>query len=129
MVDKNRWNHHMEICQEALKYLDEHDKICLVCDEDKFDTITEVFKHIKIEHLDIIFLMEKRSENTHAQAQPFVIKTEVEDPKAPLGSEDKTMDNIEESMESQDPAYSEKAQDHNQTPTNEPGVMNDQVTS
>ena len=59
MVDKNSWNKHMWLCREAFKYMDI--QTCLIC-EIEFDTITEVAKHIKKEHLDIIIVMEKISE-------------------------------------------------------------------
>ena len=59
MVDKNSWNEHMSLCQEASKYMDV--QTCLIC-ETEFDSVTEVAKHIKKEHLDIIIVMEKISE-------------------------------------------------------------------
>ena len=59
MVDKNSWNEHMSLCQEAVKYMDV--QTCLIC-ETEFDSVTEVAKHIKKEHLDIIIVMEKISE-------------------------------------------------------------------
>ena len=59
MVNKNSWNKHMSLCQEALKYMDV--QTCLIC-EIEFDSVTEVAKHIKKEHLDIIIVMEKISE-------------------------------------------------------------------
>ena len=57
MVGKNSWNEHS--CQEASKYIDE--QICMIC-EIEFQSTTEVAKHIKKEHLDIIVVMESISE-------------------------------------------------------------------
>ena len=48
-----------KLSQEASKYM--NGQTCLIC-EIEFDSITEVAKHIKKEHLDIIIVMEKISE-------------------------------------------------------------------
>ena len=59
MVHTFNLNKHTELCQEAFKYMD--GQTCLIC-EIEFNTITDVAKHIKKEHLDIIIVMEKLSE-------------------------------------------------------------------
>ena len=74
MVDNDKLKRHIEICQEALKYLDE--QTCLICDAD-FNAISEVFKHIKQEHLDIIFIMENPSEG--ANIKLLDVKKEVKE--------------------------------------------------
>ena len=59
MVHNFDWNKHTELCQEAFKYMD--GQTCLIC-EIEFDSVTEVAKHIKKDHLDIIVVMEKISD-------------------------------------------------------------------
>ena len=70
MLDKNNWNKHTELCQEASKYM--NGQTCLIC-EIEFDSITEVAKHIKKEHLDIIFVLEKQSEVPQTNVKEEVI--------------------------------------------------------
>ena len=70
MLDKSNWNKHTELCQEASKYI--NGQTCLIC-EIEFDSITEVAKHIKKEHLDIIFVFERQSEVPQTNVKEEVI--------------------------------------------------------
>ena len=70
MLDKSNWNKHTELCQEASKYM--NGQSCLIC-EIEFDSITEVAKHIKKEHLDIIFVLERQSEVPQTNVKEEVI--------------------------------------------------------
>ena len=72
MVGKNSWNEHSWLCQEALKYINE--QTCMIC-EIEFRSKTEVAKHTKKEHLDIIIVMESISEAPKTN----VVKEEVID--------------------------------------------------
>ena len=64
---------HTELCYEVSNYMDE--KTCLICDAD-FNTNSEVIKHIKQKHLDIIVVMEIPSEKV-SSIQPLDVKKEI----------------------------------------------------
>ena len=62
----------MELCKEALKYMDEQK--CLICDIE-FDSTLRVTKHIKKQHLDIIIVKEIPSEISSTTVQTVKIET------------------------------------------------------
>ena len=66
---KSGKKHDLELCHEASKYI--NGQTCLICDIE-FGATIEVAKHIKKEHLDIIVILELRSE-----AVKPVVKTEI----------------------------------------------------
>ena len=79
-IDKENSKKHIELCQEASKFMDEQK--CLICDVE-FESTIKVTKHIKKEHLDIIIVKEIPSEIS-SQSIPTVkiedIKQEVIEP-------------------------------------------------
>ena len=81
MLDKSNWNKHTELCQEASKYM--NGQSCLIC-EIEFDSITEVAKHIKNKHLDIIFVLERQSEVSQTNIKEVIDLVEENDSVSPL---------------------------------------------